>query len=220
MRIRALGRFAVLVVVVFAAFAFGEYTGSHPESMMAKSISLVLGGAVEDDAEAMLNLPQDPEPSDALPESPVPVAAQPEVIDVLGAQAAARQRQDAGIETLPPEVLDHANSLNPDGQVHTPRRMPYADERLDGSSPALQPKEPCCPACPKSGGCPATEKLPTNGDSEEQKSGAFMSKKTSLEPEIRRVPAREAANLFQSRVDTLDFRPSDAKKGEFGPTPF
>ncbi len=202
------------------------------------------------DEEVALRAPDEPEPiADALPDPLPPLAPAPtpiptvEPIDLIQAQALAGKGEEGNdgqrlpadpvpaiptledlIPMLPADADDEGYTVMPtctDNDDDLPARMPYVmDEEPAEASQSLAASKSCpCPNPSSSGSVFHEVKKADYPAAAREKKLSPKAMNDRAEPLLRPQQMEEEWPV-RTRVDTLEFRPSDAKEGEFDPIPF
>jgi hypothetical protein len=176
----------------------------------------------------VLDLPDEPQPVPVEPPRPPVEVIDLTTLPVFNAQN--EPREDPAPVTVGPFAVgadDEAYKVMPpclDLPGELTALMPYACD------PDSQRHRPTACPCPEtdSDGRPVSKAVSSPGDPEEQEpkpdvspAGKFAAPKPVAGHDPRGVPAspRQLPSMLPS-VDTTEFRPSDARKGEFERTPF
>jgi hypothetical protein len=140
-------------------------------------------------------------------------------------------------ETNLPSLMPYATDEDAANPGKTAWSGPFFDEQCTGANEEadtiLQDQEPLppCPKCQKTKCCPAqppkSAPLPAGAQEEQEHGAPDKDTAGSVRPNqrpkpstelLRRQPSQEGA--MAPKVDTTEFRPSDARRGEFDKVPF
>jgi hypothetical protein len=222
------------VTAALAVYLATAYASRHPDSFVATGTALAckigtqynpafrIGQALTsggcrscesqdcpDNEEETFSIPEEPQPvTDSLPPDGTPVAPE-ETIDVIQQQRIASEK----IEAASIVDSDSASQLASEGSA------PVVSETLDGNDDCWR----TMPTCPEDEeGLPAimpyaTVREEVDLDRSNVKKGTNVRRKRATGEQL--IPEQEGRHP-RSNVDTSEFRPSDAKKGEFDRIPF